>query len=407
MSAGAIISDSDGNADSTEWPRLSWLAITALIANSVAGAIGFLGVGIVLPLIANHFASTPGAGLLAQLLGGIVGAALAVSSPLAGWLIDRIGYRAVYLYGAVFFAVFGAAPFFLNNLYLILACRVGVGVSMAAVLIGGYAGISTLAPPLRAKLMGYNAVIGGLAAVALFLILGLLGKIGWRYAFLPHLGTLLLIPLILTLPRQRRKRVAVSKDQGKGLGVPLGLLAISVLGGMLCFVGSNFSAFYLASIGVTDPSRMAIPLMLMSACAVAGCAIFGPLHVRAGGTRVFAIALTLVGIGFILMSHSHSLLLFAIGGGIGGFGSAFIAPNLSVTAMEVAEPARIGHVVGLVTGAMFAAQLIVPFITEPLRQITGPASVFFSFGAAGLIVGLGYAVATLTRSGKRRLATQL
>ena len=405
MSAGAILSDSDSNADTAEWPQLSWLAITALLANSVAGAIGFLGVGIVLPLITNHFASTPGAGLLAQLLGGVVGAALAVSSPLAGRLIDRIGYRTVYLYGALFFALFGAAPFLLNNLYLILACRIGVGVSMAAVLIGGYAGISTLAPALRARLMGYNAVVGGLAAVALFPILGLLGKIGWRFAFLPHLATILLIPLILTLPRHPRKIVVMSKDHGKGLGVPLGLLTISVLGGMICFVGPNFTAFFLASIGVTDPAQMAIPLMVMSASAVVGCALFGALHGRVGGTAVFAIALTLVGIGFIFISRSHSLLMFAIGGSIGGFGSAFVAPNLSVTAMEVTEPARVGHVVGLVTGAMFAAQLIVPFITEPLRQLTGAASVFLSFGATALILGLGYAAATLTRRGKRPVAT--
>jgi MFS family permease len=397
MSVAALIADAD--ADGAQWPKISLLGKTALIANSVAGAIGFLGVGIVLPQIDRHFAGTPGAGLLTQLLGGVVGAALAVSSPVAGRVIDRVGYRAVYLLGALMFAIFGAAPFLLDNLYVILACRIGVGISMAAVLIGGYTGISTLAPPLRAKMMGYSALVGGLSAVMLFPILGMLGKIGWRYAFLPSLATLVLIPLALALPHGRRKNAAKEAVRASGLGVPVALLAIAVLGGMLSFLGPNFSAIYLASIGITDPSKAAIPLTVMAAASVVGSGIFGPLHSRTGGAGVFAIALLLAGIGLIIASSSHGLPVFALGGGVAGIGCAFIAPNLSVTAMNVAEPARVGHAVGLTTGAMFAAQVIVPFVTEPLRQTLGAGSVFLAFGLAAIVVGSVYAVSAFKNAG--------
>ncbi len=397
MSTGILTAEIGDKADAAEWPRLSLLAKTALITNSVAGAIGFLGVGLVLPLIAHHFASTSGAGLLTQLLGGVVGAALAVSSPIAGRVIDRVGYRTVYLSGALFFALFGAAPFLLNNLYLILACRIAVGVAMAAILIGGYTGISTLAPQLRAKMLGYSALVGGVSAVMLFPILGMLGKIGWRYAFLPHLAALALIPLGLALPHTRRTGAALVRSHAKGLGVPVALLAIAVLGGMLSYIGPNFSAFYLASIGITDPSQASIPLTVMAACSVLGSGIFGPLYLRVGGTGVFALALVLTGIGLMVASLSHGLQLFAAGGGIAGIGCAFIAPNLSATAMNLAEPSRIGQAVGLTTGAMFAAQLVVPFVTEPLRQTLGPASVFVAFGATALVVGLGFVAFTLNQ----------
>lgn len=397
MTAVLLTADITGSADATQWPQLSLLAKTALIMNSVAGAIGFLGVGLVLPLIAHHFASTSGAGLLTQLLGGVVGAALAVSSPIAGRVIDRVGYRTVYLLGALFFALFGAVPFLLNNLYLILACRIAVGISMAAILIGGYTGISTLAPPLRAKMLGYAALVGGVSAVMLFPILGVLGKIGWRFAFLPHLATLALIPLGLALPQTRRSSAEIVHSHAKGLGVPIALLAIAMLGGMLTYIGPNFSAFYLASIGITDPAKASIPLTVMAACSVLGSGVFGPLHIRAGGTGVFALALVLTGIGLMVASLSHGLLVFAAGGGIAGIGCAFIAPNLSVTAMNSAAPSRVGQAVGLTTGAMFAAQLIVPFVTEPLRQTLGAASVFAAFGAAALVVGLGFVASALNQ----------
>jgi len=398
MNAVALTTEAENDVMDAEWPTLSIIAQIALVSNSIAGAIGFLGVGLVLPLMTHHFASTPGAGLLTQLLGGVVGGALAVSSPFTGRLIDAVGYRAVYLAGALLFAVFGAIPFLLNNLYLILLCRIGVGISMAGVLTAGYAGIGTLAPKVRGKLMGINAFLGSAVAVALFPILGALGKIGWRFAFLPSLATLILIPLGLTLPQTRRLAAKAVAQHKNGLGVPVSLLAIAVLGGMLSFIGPNFSAFYLASIGITDPSMAAIPLTAMAFCSLLGAGLFAVLYARIGGTAIFALAMLLPGIGLIVAGSSHGLAIFALGGSLAGIGSAFIAPNLSVTAMNLAEPARVGHAVGLTTGAMFAAQTIVPFITEPLRQLSGPASVFILFGAVALIVGLGFVGVLLRRS---------
>jgi MFS family permease len=396
-----LTTEAEGEA-AGEWPTVSLIAKTALVSNSIAGAIGFLGVGLVLPLMAHHFAATPGAGLLTQLLGGVVGGALALSSPFAGRLIDAVGYRSVYLAGALLFALFGALPFLLNNLYVILLCRIGVGISMAAVMTAGYAGIGTLAPKLRAKLMGINAFMGSATAVALFPILGALGKIGWRFAFLPSLATLILIPLGLTLPQTRRLATKTVAVHGGGLGVPVSLLAIAVLGGMLSFIGPNFSAFYLASIGITDPSRAALPLTAMAFCSLLGAGLFAVLYARIGGTAIFALAMLLPGVGLIVAGSSHGLLMFALGGGLAGIGSAFIAPNLSVTAMSVAEPSRVGHAVGITTGAMFAAQTVVPFITEPLRQLTGPGSVFIVFGAVALAVGVGFVAVLMRRFSARK-----
>ena len=399
MNAVALTTGAEDEA-AAEWPIVSWIAKTALVSNSIAGAIGFLGVGLVLPLMTHHFAATPGAGLLTQLLGGVVGGALAVSSPFVGRLIDAFSYRSVYLAGALLFALFGAIPFLLNNLYLILLCRIGVGISMAAVMTAGYAGIGTLAPKLRAKLMGINAFIGSATAVALFPILGALGKIGWRFAFLPSLATLILIPLGLTLPQTRRLASKTVAIRGGGLGVPVSLLAIAVLGGMLSFIGPNFSAFYLASIGITDPSKAAYPLTAMAFCSLLGAGLFAVLYARIGGTAIFALAMLLPGMGLIVAGSSHGLLVFALGGSLAGIGSAFIAPNLSVTAMSVAEPARVGQAVGITTGAMFAAQTVVPFITEPLRQLTGPGSVFIVFGLVALAVGVGFVAVLIRRSSR-------
>src|SRR3546814_861139 len=79
--------------------------------------LALYGFGIALPPLARAFADNPNAVLLSQLVGGVVGFALALSSPIVGWLIDRFSYRTVLLFSCAAFALAGSVGGILDNLY--------------------------------------------------------------------------------------------------------------------------------------------------------------------------------------------------------------------------------------------------------------------------------------------------
>src|SRR5450755_3368985 len=55
-------------------------------------------------------------------------------SPVAGWLADRMGRRLLLVIAMVVYAFVGFAPALLDNVYLIIASRVAVGICEAIVM---------------------------------------------------------------------------------------------------------------------------------------------------------------------------------------------------------------------------------------------------------------------------------
>jgi predicted MFS family arabinose efflux permease len=376
--------------------EIGWLGLLALLGNSVMGAVGLLAAGLVLPLLAKDFAAVPNVALLAQLVSGIVGAACAVGSPLAGRAIDRYGVRSVYVAGALLFAGAGAVPVILGNLYLILVARAFLGLAVAAVIVAGSTGLGRLPPKRRARLLGYSALIGGVTAMLVFPLIGQLAKYGWRIAFLPHLVALVFVPLALTLPREKLSRAGRESSVSRTpLRLPIALLPVAGFGGMVAFIGPVFSAFYLASINVSDPGAIAIPLTIGAGCSLLGSAGFGLVYSRLGGSGVFAVAFLLVAAGLMIDGTAQSIIPFALGAALGGAGAAFLAPNYIATAVAAAGPTGAARAVGLVQAAMFSTQAVFPFISEPVRRAAGPGMVFIGFGITSLLIGLGYAMAGL------------
>jgi MFS family permease len=91
-------------------------ALAALLASSVMSAMAIVWVAVLLPGIARSFSATPHAAMLTQLAAAMSPFTLAVGAPFMGRLIDRFGYRPVYLAGLVVFAAAGCAPAVLDSL---------------------------------------------------------------------------------------------------------------------------------------------------------------------------------------------------------------------------------------------------------------------------------------------------
>src|SRR3546814_17063277 len=118
-------------------------------------------------------------------------------------LIDRFSYRTVLLFSCAAFALAGSVGGILDNLYLILATRLLLGVTVAGALIAALTGIGTLPPRQRAQIFGFQSVAGAMLAIGCFPLVGAFAAIGWRWPFALLLVGLLVFLVALPLPLKR------------------------------------------------------------------------------------------------------------------------------------------------------------------------------------------------------------
>lgn len=391
----------NGHAQDVEMP--SAVGLWALLVCALVPMVGLFAMGPALPMVAAAFPGDPNAELLAQLIGGASGIAFALSSPIVGALIERWGYKIVYLISLVFFAIFGTLPVLLDNLPLILASRVVLGVSVAGAMTAGLAGLGTLPADVRPRMYGRNAMLSSVGAVLIFPAVGALADIGWRLPFFIHALALLIVPMAMTLPSAAAagSRSEAKKSTGHGLGVAPILLLLAAFVGLMMYVGPMFSPFYLHTIGVTDPSLAALPLSAMSLASLIVTSIYGRLHARFGAQALFALTLFLTGTGLLVAGLAPSLPLFIAAMFTVACGLAIFTPNLS--SHIAATSTNTARGIGWAMSAMFAVQVAFPFIARIISQAIGSAGVFLTFGACALLAGIGTSV--FTRSALRPAAS--
>jgi len=387
-----------GAADTAPLPRRAGLI--SLVLCGFSPLIGLFAIGVDLPRIAGAFADSPNATLIAQLAIGVTGLSFAVSAPLIGGLIERYGYARVYQVSLAAFAIIGVLPMMLNDLLAILLSRCVMGVAVAGSTTAGMSGIGALPAGLRARMFGRNAIVGSIGSLIIFPVTGALAAWGWRMAFLIHLLALVALPLSLTLPRvpvAPRDAPAANAAAGRGRsGASPGLIATSAFVGLVMFVGPMLAPFYLASIGVTDPKLVALPLSIMSMGSLLMTTNYGRLHARFGTTAIFAATLFLVGCGLIGAGSSLTLPLFAASMFLSACGTAMFVPNLGA-AISAAATGSPGRGIGFAMSAMFIMQAVLPFLAEGLRALLGPRGIFVGLGAAAILLAIGFVLAARGR----------
>ena len=181
-----------------------------------------LGAG--MPSFREHFHAAAGAIWFVPMLLTVPAVFIAVVSPIAGLLSDRFGRRRVLLAAIVLYGVCGLAPLLIDNLYIILGTRAGVGVSegmlmtVGKTLVGDY-----FTGARRQQWVGYQGVIDACLGSLTWLLGGFLASVGWRGPFFLYLIS---IPLLLATAwliwEPESRRLAVSGRRRRRLRPFLG-----------------------------------------------------------------------------------------------------------------------------------------------------------------------------------------
>jgi MFS family permease len=108
-------------------------AITLLLPSSLA-TMAIVVLIPILPQLLEHFRSTPNWEYLVPMVLTIPSVCLVVASPMAGLLADIVGRRRILIVSMAIYAGLGILPLFLDNIWEILASRIGVGIVEAVIL---------------------------------------------------------------------------------------------------------------------------------------------------------------------------------------------------------------------------------------------------------------------------------
>ncbi|WP_414155226.1 MFS transporter [Pseudomonas sp. BNK-43-a] len=327
--------------------------------------MGLLSLIPIIPLLAQQFSTHPSAHFLVPLLITAPSACIALLSPLAGILADRFGRRRLLLIAVFFYGVFGFAPYFMDDLVSVVACRFVLGVTEAVImtvantLFGDF-----YEPGPRRKWLAVQSGVGSVSGAVLMFSGGLLGEMGWQGPFLLYL---LAFPIFLGLLfwtwEPGRKQQEASEPSGEPF--PLGRMAlvvgVTLLAATLYYVEVLQISQILHGIGLHDSSKLGLASGLANMGVPLGALVFAWLSKRDIRLQLATVFLLfsagLIGLGLAVEVNFAVFSAFIAQVGCGLLIPALINWCLSGLSFE-----HRGRGVGLWTAAFFIGQFVSPFL---------------------------------------------
>ncbi|WP_434623872.1 MFS transporter [Pseudomonas sp. Z1-29] len=375
-----------------------------LMLGSSLTIMGSVMVTPILPRLAAEFGPVePRADLLVPL--AITGPALAIAlcAPLAGWLADRVGRKALLVVATLLYALLGALPALLDNLPAIVGARLLFGCAEAAVMTC----CATLIADYwhgeeRLRYVNRQVVTIGLVGALFFVVGGALGEHSWRSPFLLYLLPLLLVPAMMKVlwePPVSKLQTAERLDEAAPTKVAVPQLLVGYLmivcGMVLTIVMPIQAPTLLVSLGVTSSTLIGLAAGLSLLATLVGSLTWPLLRRRFGIAGCNALLLALMGLGLCLLvrAQSYNAVLLAVF--VQGLGAGLLVPNVMAPVMNALTASTRGRGLGGFTSFLYFGQFVSPLVVAAVGVFTGDLRqsiqwlAFASLAAALLWVAVG------------------
>ncbi len=353
--------------------------------------------------IAEHFKGLGDAAIRAEIILLIPDAALIFAAPLTGMLIERAGRRWPLLAGLAVYTIAGAAGLFLDGFWPLVLSRIVLGGAVGAIsticmtLTGDY--FTGTRRTWAVSLVGMAPAFG---SVIVLLIGGVIVDWGgWRMAFVVYLAglpVLILAFLFIEEPALRTLRVV-----GGGALPPLFWTLCLIAMGEACIavLPAVQLPFVLIEHGVRDATTISILIAASSAVAVAMGGAYPIMRRYLSVRAVLAMMLGAAAIAYLGLSIATGTVSIGLALLVVGLPVGLMIPHFSAVAIERASEGARGRAVGLITGSIYLGQLMIPFVSEPLRAAVGTQRMF---GALAVILLLASVAAVSAPRMKRDAA---
>ncbi len=347
-----------------------------LILTAIMPTMGIVALVPVLPLLLREFAAVPGSAVLVPVALTIPALCIALFSPVAGALSDRLGRKPVLLVAMLVYGVVGALPLALKDLIAIIAARAVLGLAEAAIMTVSTAMLGDYFDgPRRERWISIQMASVSLSAIALVAIGGALGEaLGSRGPFLLYLVAL---PIAAAVAAVLFEPVHRANGVGPKVRLPLGtilpVLLITIAVGVLFYTIIVQVGPILERSGVISPARIGLAAAGTNLGVAIGSILFGRWKAHAG-PRLLAAGLVLVAAGYAgaaLAPGFAAITGFAI---LACIGSGLMLPNMLAWVMRRLPAAARGSGTGAWTGAFFLGQFGAPLLASLLAPVTGGLS---------------------------------
>ena len=344
--------------------------LVLMLASSLT-IMGAVMVAPILPKLGAEFGPVePRADVLIPL--SVTGPALAIAvvAPLAGWLSDRIGRKALLVIATLLYAVLGALPTQLHDLTSIVGARLLFGCTEAAIMTCCAALIAdNWQGEERMRYVNLQVITIGLVGSLFFLLGGMLGEHSWRTPFYLYLLPLLLVPFMIKVLWEPGRRATVqTASEDAHVSVPTLVIGyLLILGGMiLSFIVPVQAPLLLASLGVTSSTLIGACVGVGLLATLGGSLSWGFLRRALGIAGCNALLLALVAVGLWLLIHAQDYREVLVAVVVHGLGAGLLVPNAMAPVMNALTPNTRGRGLGAFTAFLYIGQFVSPLVVALL-----------------------------------------
>ena len=324
---------------------------------------------------------------------------VALLSPLAGWIADRIERRRFLIGSMVIYALVGIAPTMLHHLTAIILSRVAVGICEAVVMTVSTTMISDyFHGHAREKWLASQTAVASLSALALIPLGGLLGRLyGWRGPFGVYLVSLLLAVGLWLFTWEPAAEPASNssawQEPGEAADLPVafpwlrlsGICAITLLASVMFYTVQTQSALALATLGVHDAARLGVLTMIASLGVPAGTFVFRAAS-RLPIGALLCVEFLVIGAGFLWMGKTATPAEFVAAAALNQIGCGMILPTLLTWATRGLAFSIRGRGTGVWNSTFAVGQFLSGLVVTWLAaEMGGLMSGFVALGVASAV----------------------
>ena len=335
-----------------------------------------------------------------------------------GVLVDRLGRRPFLLVGLTVFGLSGVATGLVSSIEMLIACRIGSGIGLAAILLS----TKTLLGDFfdgseRRKVLGWQlTAVSGLAIVALFAAAFLVVRFSWRAPMAIYGLSLVMLPLAWSWVDEPSDAAKAGDEQQDGndgseseqendsdsSSIPwaeIGLLYTGIFFALAFHqLGTTQIPGYLGKLGYSSPYATAGILAMMMGFGIPSSLLFRRVNEHWGGRKILLSVFALGAIGFAVAGAKESILLLVIGLVIFSLPYGWRTPAFSEWLLDIVPGRYRGRLTGGMTMATFAGVFCSPIISTPLQSAIGIRGVLITAAILQLIFTLAFGYFAVVRN---------
>lgn len=374
-------------------PKFELGVLATLLGSSTLVIMSGATIAPALPAIQLHFAGVEDAAYWVRFALTTPALAIALSSPVAGLLVDRLGRKPLLWVSVLLFSLSGSAGLYLDSLPAIIATRALLGLAAA----GANAAVITLiadyyADKVRAKLLGWQSAAIGLAGFAILSLSGNLAELNWRAPFAIYLSPLLLLPAIAIYlfepdPRSQSDSSTVPSPQPVANALPR--FPWSAIAFIYVLEFCHLFFFYLTPVQLPfyleenfglSASRTGWALATLTLFQVGISLAYGRLQTRLRFIGIVAIGFAVAGIGYSALAFALNYNAIVACMAVSGLGFGLLFPNAKTWVCDTAPEAFRGRAIAGLMSAFFLGEFLSPAASQPAVDRIGIRAMYSSVG---------------------------